>query len=214
MEEQVILVDAKDQLIKPASKAEAHLISNDLPLHRAFSLFLFNTKGEMLLQKRADVKATFGGYWTNACCSHPLWPDENDGVDGVKRAVIRKVGMELGLKGLTVDDLSFMTRISYRAEDRGKVWGEHEVDYVLIAMKDVELEPNENEVSEVKFIGREGLRDMFAAERKGEMMITPWFTGIVKRFIRIWWPAVLKGGLAEVTKLADAQTIHRFGSKL
>ncbi len=69
-------------------------------LHRAFSVFLFNKEGKLLLQQRADEKITFPGYYTNTCCSHPLaTPDERDetGHIGVRRAAQRKLAHELGI---------------------------------------------------------------------------------------------------------------------
>jgi len=70
--EEVILVDEQDKEIGVMEKMEAHLKGR---LHRAFSIFIFNDKNEMLLQQRATGKYHSGGLWTNACCSHPK-PDE------------------------------------------------------------------------------------------------------------------------------------------
>lgn len=104
MEEQCILVDADDKVVGQASKLDCHRrvnIEASGMLHRAFSVFLFNTKGELLLQERADCKVTFPGYVTNTCCSHPLYlMDElvNEPLAmGVKRAAQRRVNYELGV---------------------------------------------------------------------------------------------------------------------
>ena len=117
--------------------------------------------------------------------------------------------MELGIDQLEEEDLKYMTRIMYRAEDKGGTWGEHEIDWVVVAMKDVEMKVNENEVRETRFVGREELRDLFASKNGGEVEITPWFEGIVKGFVRLWWPALLKGGLGEVEKMAEPEKIYR-----
>ncbi len=105
-----------DKPLKPLSKKEAHLVKGKGPiLHRAFSVFLFDEQGRMLLQRRAASKITFPLYWTNTCCSHPLWnpqemgedvggrsaaqqgEEEEAGVVGCKRAAIRKLEHELGI---------------------------------------------------------------------------------------------------------------------
>lgn len=102
-------------------------------LHRAFSVFLFNDKNELLLQQRATEKITFPDMWTNTCCSHPLSiPTETganlvDSIAGAKRAAQRKLDHELGIKTEQVpfEDFHFLTRIHYKAPSDGK-WGEHE----------------------------------------------------------------------------------------
>lgn len=102
-------------------------------LHRAFSVFLFDSNKRLLLQQRASEKITFPDMWTNTCCSHPLGiPGEtgaklDDAVQGVKRAAQRKLGHELGIKAeqVPLDKFEFFTRIHYKAPSDGK-WGEHE----------------------------------------------------------------------------------------
>eukprot|EP00168_Porphyra_purpurea_P008722 TRINITY_DN21142_c0_g1_i1.p3 TRINITY_DN21142_c0_g1~~TRINITY_DN21142_c0_g1_i1.p3 ORF type:complete len:194 (-),score=68.50 TRINITY_DN21142_c0_g1_i1:49-630(-) len=99
MAERVLLVDANDTVTGSATKVDAHLLSAGLPLHRAFSVFLFNADGQLCLQKRAATKLTFPGYWTNTCCSHPLAGGvEADGVAGAAAAAVRKLGHELGIR--------------------------------------------------------------------------------------------------------------------
>ena len=85
--EQVILVDENDLEIGVMDKMEAH---EKALLHRAFSVFIFNAKGEMLLQQRAESKYHSAGLWTNACCSHPR-PGED-----IKTAAVRRLNEELG----------------------------------------------------------------------------------------------------------------------
>jgi isopentenyl-diphosphate delta-isomerase len=102
-------------------------------LHRAFSVFLFNSKNELLLQQRATEKITFPDMWTNTCCSHPLGiPGEGgvsleESIEGVKRAAQRKLDHELGIKAAQVplEKFRFLTRIHYKAASNEK-WGEHE----------------------------------------------------------------------------------------
>lgn len=102
-------------------------------LHRAFSVFLFDSNNRLLLQQRASEKITFPDMWTNTCCSHPLGiPGEtgaelSEAVQGTKRAAQRKLDQELGIqaKQVPLEKFNFLTRIHYKAPSDGK-WGEHE----------------------------------------------------------------------------------------
>lgn len=103
LEERCVLVNEKDEVIGSESKHKCHLNENINQglLHRAFSCFLFNSKGELLLQQRSMAKITFPGYFTNTCCSHPLYNHnelETENFLGVKRAAQRKLFHELGIK--------------------------------------------------------------------------------------------------------------------
>ena len=106
-------------------------------LHRAFSVFLFDSQNRLLLQQRATEKITFPDMWTNTCCSHPLGiPGETgttleESVQGVRRAAVRKLDQELGIKAsqVPIDDFKFLTRIHYKAPSDGQ-WGEHEGTFV------------------------------------------------------------------------------------
>jgi isopentenyl-diphosphate delta-isomerase len=123
-EEMCVGVTFDDKPLKPLSKKDAHLVKNKGPiLHRAFSVFLFDEQGRLLLQRRAASKITFPLYWTNTCCSHPLWnrwemgedveggkaAKEEAGVVGCKRAAIRKLEHELGIpaSALTPEELIY-----------------------------------------------------------------------------------------------------------
>jgi isopentenyl-diphosphate delta-isomerase len=102
-------------------------------LHRAFSVFLFDSKNRLLLQQRASEKITFADMWTNTCCSHPLDIPRETGADietaiqGAKRAAQRKLEQELGIHAekVSLDKFEFLTRIHYLAPSDG-TWGEHE----------------------------------------------------------------------------------------
>ncbi len=100
--EECILVDNNDTVVGSDTKKSCHLnTSIDAgKLHRAFSVFLFNLEGKLLLQQRSEAKITFPGKWTNTCCSHPLYrPEELEETEGlgVKRAARRKLNQELGI---------------------------------------------------------------------------------------------------------------------
>ena len=117
------------------NKCAGHLMKNiDAGLlHRAFSVFLFDSDNRLLLQQRASEKITFPDMWTNTCCSHPLGVPGETGSDlaasvqGAKRAAQRKLDQELGIKAeqVPLNDFQFLTRIHYKAPSDGK-WGEHE----------------------------------------------------------------------------------------
>lgn len=135
MDEVCIVIDENDQPIGSASKKTCHLMSNIDKglLHRAFSVFLFDSRNRLLLQQRASEKITFPDMWTNTCCSHPLGVPGETGaqldaaVNGVRRAAQRKLNHELGISAeqVPLDDFRFLTRIHYKAPSDGK-WGEHE----------------------------------------------------------------------------------------
>lgn len=100
--EECILVDEVDNVIGSDTKKNCHLNEQikDGKLHRAFSVFLFNSEGKLLLQKRSPAKITFPEYFTNTCCSHPLYRQEeleDEEAIGVKRAARRKLEHELGI---------------------------------------------------------------------------------------------------------------------
>ncbi|GFY37194.1 isopentenyl-diphosphate Delta-isomerase 1 [Trichonephila inaurata madagascariensis] len=156
LDEMCIAVDTNDKVIGPRTKKECHLMENINKglLHRAFSVFLFNTKGELLLQQRSDAKITFPGYYTNTCCSHPLYIDSE--LEEIKNpfGFLKKSCSE----GIAAPEFLYMTRIIYTAPSDEK-WGEREIDYVLVVQKDVEINPNPNEVKECVYLSRENLRD-------------------------------------------------------
>ncbi|PRD33229.1 UNVERIFIED_CONTAM: Isopentenyl-diphosphate Delta-isomerase 1 [Trichonephila clavipes] len=176
-------------------------------LHRAFSVFLFNTKGELLLQQRSDAKITFPGYYTNTCCSHPLYIDselEEIKALGVKRAAQRRLSIELGIEqdAIAAPEFLYMTRIIYTAPSDEK-WGEREIDYVLFVQKDVEINPNPNEVKECVYLTRENLRDFLDGGQKKGYKITPWFKLISESLLPKYWD-----NLDKLKPLRDHKTIH------
>ncbi|KAK2575486.1 hypothetical protein KPH14_011213 [Odynerus spinipes] len=162
LEERCILVDELDRPVGDASKYDCHRVTKDgnLPLHRAFSVFLFNYNGDLLLQKRSDEKITFPGHYTNTCCSHPLAeiPGETseDNAMGIRRAAQRRLAYELGIPSSEIElsDFFYISRVHYFSLGNG-VWGEHEIDYVLFVQKDnITLDPNPDEISEIQWVSR------------------------------------------------------------
>lgn len=189
MEEVCIIVDKNDAVLRPGSKKETHLMENIEKglLHRAFSVFLFDSKDRLLLQRRSADKITFPLCWTNTCCSHPLFIDnELDGVKGVKNAAVRKLEHELGITDIKIEDLHYLNRIHYKAP-YNEMWGEHEVDYILFAKKDVKLNLNFNEVESVEYIEKSKLLSKLDEYEKSGISISPWFKLLNKHFLMNWW---------------------------
>ncbi|XP_037942421.1 isopentenyl-diphosphate Delta-isomerase 1 [Teleopsis dalmanni] len=210
LKENCILVDNEDNAIGAASKADCHRVDKKtgaVKLHRAFSVFLFNEKGEMLVQRRSVHKITFPDTYTNACCSHPLFDIENERTEenayGIRRAAQRRLNYELGIPTdqIEPDNFHFLTRIHYANTGDGK-WGEHEIDYILFLQKDVDLQPNSNEVSDIKFLKRSEI-DM--AVSRFDAPLTPWFKLILHHRLKTWWD-----NLHQLNKFEDHKTIHRF----
>ena len=211
MAEAVIQVSEKDVVIGPISKLDSHQKVG--AFHRAFSVLLFNTKGEMLLQQRSADKVTFPNVWANACCSHPLHSMdelEEKNALGVKRAAIRKLEQELGIdpSTLSTDDMTFMTRMRYTARMNAE-WIEREVDHVLVMCADVELSPNPNEVANIMWVDHEALEAMLIEERAPDQAIAPWFRCIAARVMnKAWWANY--NNPEKLTELAD-ELIHDMG---
>jgi isopentenyl-diphosphate delta-isomerase len=129
-----VLVDASDTVTGSAEKWLAHRRGL---LHRAFSVFVMNPRGEFLLQKRARTKYHSGGLWSNTCCGHPR-PGER-----LERAARRRLGEEMGLT-CALDHLQSFT---YQAKLAGGVI-EHEVDHVFLGRSDQLPEPDRGEVED------------------------------------------------------------------
>jgi isopentenyl-diphosphate delta-isomerase len=143
MEEKVILVDSQDRPLGLMEKMEAH---ERALLHRAFSVFIFNNRGEMMLQQRAHSKYHSGGLWTNTCCSHP-----RDG-ETVEEAGSRRLMEEMGFQ----TDLMYGFHFIYKAVlEHGLT--EHELDHVLLGFYEDEPQINPEEVADWKWMSFEAL---------------------------------------------------------
>lgn len=138
--ELVVLASDDGRNIGTMPKAEVH--TAETPLHFAFSVFVFNGSGELLLQKRSFGKRTWPGIWSNSCCGHPM-PGES-----VEDAARRRLAFELGL---SVERLKvYLPKFRYRAEFNGIV--ENEICPVMAAVAVSGVSPNPDEVAEVKWV--------------------------------------------------------------
>lgn len=157
MDEYVVLVDEHDHEVGVQEKLRAHVAGQ---LHRAFSAFVFNAEGHLLLQQRSRDKYHTGGCWSNTCCSHPR-PDEP-----VKQAAQRRLQEEMGFTCELTPAFSFV----YEAELGTLV--EHEYDHVLVGYFDRDPAPNPREVANWRWISPDALR---SEVERHPTHFTPWF---------------------------------------
>jgi isopentenyl-diphosphate Delta-isomerase len=158
--ELVVLVDGEGNAIGSAPKASVH--GSDTPLHLAFSSYVFDPFGRVLLTRRADHKLTWPGVWTNSCCGHPL-PGEP-----VEHAVLRRLSHELGLHPDRADLL--LPHFSYRAV-MGNGVVEHELCPVYRVTAIAPIIANPDEVGEVLWMPWE---EFTHGVTSGLLAISPW----------------------------------------
>lgn len=154
----VVLVDENDNETGLMEKMEAH---EKAILHRAFSIFIFNSKGEMLIHRRALTKYHTPGLWTNACCSHPRKSESLN--DATNRRLMEEMGMRCELKKA----FDFV----YKA-DVGQGLTEHEFDHVFVGTTDELPLINPDEVDSYKYISLPELRKWIAEQPE---LFTAWF---------------------------------------
>lgn len=140
MEEHVVLVDENNNILGTVPKAAVH--SQNTPLHRAFSCFIFNPQGELLLQQRSHRKKTWPLIWSNSVCGHPFLNEDN------KEAVNRRLGDELGMSKLKLFEI--LPNYRYRAERDGVV--ENEICPVYVGFSNENPKINPDEVEATKWI--------------------------------------------------------------
>ncbi len=158
-DERLVLVDEDDTPIGHDSKAACH--DGDGVLHRAFSLFVFNRDGELLLQQRASDKRLWPLYWSNSCCSHPR---EGETMD---EAVARRLDQELHIAA----DLQFLYKFQYQAR-YGDAGSENELCWVYAGTTDDSVKPNPTEVSAWRFVAPADVDRELAGHPE---RFTPWF---------------------------------------
>lgn len=168
MEEQVILVDEKNQAIGLMPKLEAH---QKALLHRAFSVFVLNDQNELMLQKRALHKYHSPGLWTNTCCSHQRNGEKN--IEAGKRRLFEEMGFCTDLKEVA----SFIYKAPF---DNGLT--EHEFDHVMIGYSNETPDINPQEVADWKWMPIEKVKKDLAEHPE---RYTVWFAIIFKKFYSI-----------------------------
>jgi isopentenyl-diphosphate delta-isomerase len=157
-EKEVILVNEQDEPVGTMEKMDAHRKG---VLHRAFSVFIFNSKGEMLIQQRALTKYHSGGLWTNACCSHPA-PGES-----TIEAAARRLREEMGFSTPIHKLYDFV----YRAEFANGLT-EHEFDHVFTGLYDGVIKPDRGEVNDYCFMSLDAIESSLLSHPQ---KYTAWF---------------------------------------
>ncbi|WP_164904051.1 isopentenyl-diphosphate Delta-isomerase [Nonomuraea polychroma] len=181
--EHVVLVDPEGRALGTAPKTSVH--GRETPLHLAFSSYVFDRAGRVLLTKRAEHKITWPGVWTNSCCGHPL-PGE-----ALDRAVVRRLSYELGL-GLAVERVDLLLPdFSYRAVMANGIV-EHELCPVYRVMVNGPVAPNPEEVGETRWMP---WMEFAEGVQSGLLAISPWCREQVPLLIKLgsdplkWRPA-------------------------
>lgn len=158
--EYVVLVNKKGKVLGTEEKMAAH--QKGL-LHKAFSVFLFNSKGQMLLQQRAHTKYHFGGMWSNSCCSHPRLNEPE--ADAAHRRLYEELGFDTPLKEVF--------QFIYRAHDEVTQLIEHELDAVFLGIYDGDTSQfNPNEVNAVRWVS---IPELFKELNENPDQFTFWF---------------------------------------
>ena len=157
--EPLILVDSNDRETGTLDKAACH-DGNGL-LHRAFSLFIFNDEGQLLLQQRAEGKRLWPGFWSNSCCSHPR------AGEAMELAITRRLEQELGMEA----SLRFAYKFEYQASF-GDGGSEHELCSVYLGTSQSVPQRNKTEIEAYRWIDRAELNRWLAEKPE---QFTPWF---------------------------------------
>jgi len=173
-DELLICVDENDNVTEYKTKEECH--DGDAILHRAFSVFLFNSDNDLLIQRRSEDKRLWPLFWSNSCCSHPRKGES------MEFATSRRVQEELGISA----DLTFLYKFQYFAPfgDRGS---EREVCSVFIGRSDESVSANEHEIAEWEYVAPEKMDDELINHPDE---YTPWFKMEWDRIRNEYWEQV------------------------
>ena len=160
----VILVDEQDNELGTMEKLQAHI---EAKLHRAISVFIFNDRKEMLLQKRASTKYHSANLWTNTCCSHPK-PNENT-TDAAKRRLKEEMGIDCNLQA--VFNFTYLAKLENGIS-------EHEFDHVFFGFTNDKPKLNLEEASDYKYLSLDKIENQL---KQNPEQFTVWFTIIFER---------------------------------
>lgn len=163
----IILVDENDVQVGTGEKMAVHEAGK---LHRAFSIMIFNSRGELMLQKRAKEKYHCGGLWTNACCSHPR-PGET-----LAEATKRRLAEEMGMVCELEEIFSFIYKSSF---SNGLT--EHEFDHVFVGQFDGEPNLNPSEAEAWRW---NSWKDLLVDIDRNQNNYTPWFLKIIEEYTK------------------------------
>jgi isopentenyl-diphosphate delta-isomerase len=172
--ESLILVDVDDKEIGFRSKADCH--SGDGLLHRAFSVFLFNRQGQLLLQQRSEQKPLWPLYWANSCCSHPRQGESV--LDAGRRRVLEELHLDC--------EPWFLYKFQYHADFDGQ-GAEHELCHVFAGLVDGEIAAHPDEIADWRFVDPATLTREIAADPD---RFTPW--------LKLEWECILADHLEDI----------------
>lgn len=175
--ESLILVDGDDRPLGTLSKGECH--DGEGVLHRAFSIFLFDREGRLLIQQRGSDKRLWPGYWANSCCSHPRAGED------MAEATMRRMHEELGAR----TRLEFIYKFQYQAL-YGDLGAENELCWVYAGRADAdEIQPNPAELDDWRYLAPEQV-DALVADDSAE--VAPWFRLEWRELRREHWERIEK----------------------
>ena len=174
--ELLILVDQDDNTVGFLDKAACH--DGKGLLHRAFSVFILNSQGEILLQRRSLGKRLWGGFWSNSCCSHPRKGESV--VDAAKRRCLEELGIKV--------DLRFLYKFSYEAEF-DSTGSENELCHVLVGHSEMDPSINRNEILEWRWISRKDLDEELLYQGAN---YTPW--------LKMEWEAINRDHVDQISR--------------
>ena len=175
-DEPLILVNSQDEIVGHEEKLACH--QGQGMLHRAFSIFIFNSQGELLIQQRSEQKPLWPMFWANTCCSHPRRGEETpDAAD-------RRLREELALKS----NLEYVYKFEYHASylDLGSEW---ELCWVFVGHCDDAADLNPNEVNELRYVAPDVLDQEMEAEPE---KFSPWFKMEWKKLRTDHWAQIEK----------------------
>jgi isopentenyl-diphosphate delta-isomerase len=175
-DEMLVLVNPADKVIGYRDKLGCHL--GDGILHRAFSIFIFNDKGQLLLQMRSNTKHLWPLFWSNSCCSHPRKGET------MAEAVSRRLQEELGIDSR----LTYLYKFQYQARFKD-VGSENELCSVYVGKSNQTIKTNPNEISEWRFIDPEKLEQEI---KEFPDRFTPWFKMEWERLRSEHWGRILE----------------------
>lgn len=172
--EQLILVNPNDKIIGYQNKKKCH--EGEGILHRAFSIFIFNSTGQILMQKRSKKKHLWPLFWSNSCCSHPRKGES------YQIAIHRRLKEELGIES----ELKFLFKFQYQASFNN-IGSENELCSVYIGKSDSQITINKNEIAAWKFFKISSLDEGL---HKNLIKFTPWFKMEWERIRRDYWSVI------------------------
>lgn len=163
-QEDLLLVDSKDQVLGSIEKITAH--QGVGKLHRAFTVFLQNSKDEWLITQRSAQKPLWPLWWDGACSSHPWYPDET-----AEAAVLRRLPFELGTTNSQLTNLRWSHSYEYHAV-YSEEWSENEINHIFVANYDGILSPNSDEVADHQWLSSDEITHRLSYDH----YFAPWFT--------------------------------------